>query len=452
MEITGYPATDFLSGKISFVQLYHPEDSSMIVSTVDKALKEKTNFSLEYRIRHQSGEWRWIKESGIGVYEDSDLLMIEGVVIDITGQKAAEEEYQKTARQNHSIFNAAVSLNAVAGFDGYFKRVNPMWTDICGWSLEEMTSKPFMDFVHPDDRDSTRRAASYIAGGNHLRTFENRYLCKNGTYRWLLWSSASDPVNELIYATAIDITERKKSEEELLLSKKGLETLAVSLQEQNRQLDEFAHIISHNLRSPVGNIKALINLLNDKSSLDDYRLIFGKLKNVSNNLGETMNDLMDTLRVKKEDQVERSEVRFKEILDKVIQSLEGELIRAEASVTFSFDQAPVISYSKPYLESIVLNLLSNAVKYRSAERKPAIHFETTMNKKSIELLVRDNGLGIDLSKYGDKLFGLHKTFHGNQEARGVGLFLIKTQVEALGGSITAESEVGKGTAFRILFS
>src|SRR6185436_5852414 len=137
---------------------------------------------------------------------------------------------------------------------------------------------------------STERASAFINSGNNLPIFENRYICKDGTLRWLLWSCASDPENQLIYATAIDISERKKSEEELLLSKKGLETLAVNLQEQNRQLDEFAHIISHNLRSPVGNIKALIKLLNSKSSLDDYRLIFDKLKNVSNNLGETMND------------------------------------------------------------------------------------------------------------------------------------------------------------------
>ena len=451
-EITGYTPDDFISGKVNFVQLYHPEDSPLIFSTVDKSLADRTSFSLEYRLRHRSGEWRWIKESGIGLYDGDELLMIEGFAVDISSQKMVEEEFQKLARQNHSIFNAAVSLNAVAGFDGFFKRVNPMWTKVCGWSMEEMKSIPFMDLVHPEDKDSTIRAANYIASGNNLSTFENRYLCKDGTYRWLLWSSASDPVNKVIYATAIDITARKKSENDLLLSKKGLETLAVNLQEQNRQLDEFAHIISHNLRSPVGNIKALINLLNDKSSLDDYRMIFTKLKNVSNNLGETMNDLMDTLRVKKEDQIERSEIRFKEVLDKTIQSLEGELIRSGALVTFSFDKAPSISYSKAYLESIILNLLSNAVKYRSADRKPVVHFETLMSEKSIELHVKDNGLGIDLGKYGDKLFGLHKTFHGNQEARGVGLFLIKTQVEALGGSISADSEVGKGTTFKILFS
>ncbi len=452
-EITGFKASQFISGEVNFVQLYHPDDVPEIFAAVDKALAERTSFHIEFRLKHRSTEWRLIKETGLGVFDDDgNLIHIEGVIMDVTAQKLAEEEYRKIAAQNHSIFNNAVNLNAVAGFDGYFKRVNPMWTEVMGWTQEEMTSRPFIDFVHPEDKESTIEAANYIATGHNLMTFENRYQCKDGTYRWLLWSSAVDKQNKFIYATAIDITERKKSEDDLLLSKKGLESLAIKLQEQNRQLDEFAHIISHNLRSPIGNIKALIGLLNDKSSMEDYRLIFDKLKNLSVNLNETMSDLMDTLKVKKETTIERIEIRFKDIMDKVIQSLEGELIRSGASISFEFDKAPTIVYSRAYMESIMLNLMSNAIKYRSSDRKPSIHLETSVEGTTVQLRVRDNGLGIDMQKHGDKLFGLHKTFHGNKEARGVGLFLIKTQVEALGGSIHATSEVGKGTTFFINFS
>lgn len=449
--ITGYSPDDFLTGEVNLRELYHPEDAERISLEINNALNERRSFTLEYRIRHRAAEWRWIKEFGIGLYEGDRLRMIEGVITDITSQRLAEETIQKIADENYSIFNNAVNLNAIAGFDGYFKRLNPMWQEVFGWTIEELTSVPFVEFVHPDDREPSRQATAYISSGNNLQSFENRYRCKDGTYRWLIWSSVSDAKNGLIYATSIDITDRKRSEDELLLSKKGLEALAVKLQEQNRQLDEFAHIISHNLRSPIGNIKALINLLNDQSTVEDYRVIFDKLKNVSNNLGETMNDLMDTLRVKTDTSIERVEIRFKEVLDRVIQSLEGELIRSSASITFSFDQAPTVRYSKPYMESIFQNLLSNAIKYRSPDRKPVIHFETQVQGGAVVLRVSDNGLGIDLTRFGDKLFGLHKTFHDHKEAKGVGLFLIKTQVEALGGSITAESEVGKGTTFYIRF-
>jgi signal transduction histidine kinase len=300
--------------------------------------------------------------------------------------------------------------------------------------------------------ESTHKSVNFMEAGNNLLSFENRYKCKDGSYRWLLWASAVDVKNQLIYASAVDITERKKSEEELLRSKQNLEAIALKLQEQNRQLDEFAHIISHNLRSPVGNIKALIGLLDHNSSVADYQQICEKLKNVAHNLGETMNELMETLKVKKETTIDRVEIRFKEIFDKVIQSLEGELIQCEAQVTFDFNQAPIINYSRPYLESIFQNLLSNAIKYRSPKRKPKVQVTTSKSDKSIILRVSDNGLGIDMEKYGDKLFGLHKTFHEHKDARGVGLFLVKTQIEVLGGSIAAESKLNEGTTFIIQFS
>ena len=124
---------------------------------------------------------------------------------------------------------------------------------------------------------------------------------------------------------------------------------------------------------------------------------------------------------------------------------------AEASVTFDFNEASVVKYFKPYLESIFQNLLTNAIKYRSSDRKPAIHFKSVVLGQHLELHVTDNGQGIDLQKFGGKLFGLHKTFHEHREARGVGLFLVKTQIEALGGSIRVMSEVNKGTTFIIRF-
>lgn len=450
-KITGYPAGDFISGKTNITQLIHPEDIETINKQVRKAVEENRRFNLRYRLQHSSGEWKWIDEVGIAVLENGEPTMLEGFLSDITSQMAAEEKLQKIVSENLRVFNSSVNLNVVSGFDGYFKRVSLSWTNVTGWSEIELLSKPYIQFVHPDDVESSLKAMDFIFEGNNLHTFENRYRCKDGSYRWLLWSSACDLNHQVVYASAIDITERKKSEEELLNSKKNIEAIAVKLQEQNRQLDEFAHIISHNLRSPVGNIQALVNLLNENSTIDEYKIIFDKLKNVAKNLGGTMNDLMDTLKFKTQTDVERVEIRFKELLDKVVQSLEGELIIAEASVTFDFNQAPHIHYPKVYLESIFQNLLSNSLKYRAPERKTEIHFESRMRGSNIELRVSDNGQGIDMEKFGNKLFGLHKTFHSHKDARGVGLFLIKTQIESMGGSITAESQPGKGTTFIIRF-
>ena len=450
-NLTGYSPSDFLEDKINFVQLYHPDDIEQINSNVAKAIAVGEKFHLQYRIHHRSGEWRWIDEVGSGVYTDTKLMGLEGFLRDITDQKAAEEEFQRISEENNRIFNYSITLNAVAGFDGYFKKLNPIWENIFGWTIEELKSKPFLDFVHPADRKATLEAALKLSQGQNVTTFDNRYLCKDGSYRWLIWNASSDPVRQLIYASSIDFTERKKFEEQLLVSKANLESAAEELQEQNYQLNEFAHIISHNLRSPVGNISALISLLNNQSTIEEYKSIFDKIRATSGNLYDTLNDLMETLRIKKEMMIDQTPLVFEEVLTKTTQDLAGEIIQSGGKVTANFSTSVQIVYSKTYLESIFLNLLSNALKYRSPERAPIIHFETTLVQGKVQLVVSDNCLGIDMEKYGHKLFGLRKTFHQHKDARGVGLFLTKTQVEALGGKIWATSEVDKGTSFYIQF-
>ncbi len=450
-QITGYRADEFISNKVNFVQLYHPDDKVYIFSLVEKALNDHVSFQLEYRIKHKSGEWRWLEEVGTGVYNKDTLVMIEGFISDITPRKLAEEELRRMADENSRVFNNSVHLNCVANFDGYFVKLNPAWEKTLGWTIDQLKSKRVLEFIHDDDVERTAKAFAHIIAGNTFTTNENRYRCKDGSYRWLLWSSSPDINRKLIYASAIDITERKKSEEELERSKTSLEVAALELQEQNRQLDDFAHIISHNMRSPIGNITALIGLLNEKSSMEDYQLILRKLNDVSGNLKETMNELMETLKVKKNTDVVQVELQFQEVLDKVIQSLQGEIIQTCAIVQSDF-KASSLRYSKTYLESIFQNLISNAIKYKTRNRTPEIVIRTVQLENAIEMSVSDNGLGIDMKQYGDKLFGLHKTFHEHKEARGVGLFLVKTQIEALGGSIHVESEVDKGSTFIIHFA
>jgi len=376
--------------------------------------------------------------------------MIEGFISDITPRKLAEEELRQMADENSRVFNNSVNLNCIASFEGCFLKLNPIWEKTLGWTIDELKATNFVSFIHPDDLESTHKVIEYIAAGNTSFTFENRYRCKDGSYRWLLWSSSPDINRKLIYAAAIDITERKRSEEELQRSKTSLEVAALELKEQNRQLDDFAHIISHNMRSPIGNINALIGLLNENSSKEEYQLIFGKLSDVSKNLKETMNELMETIKVKKNKDVELAELRFQDVLEKVVQSLQGEIIQTGTVIQTDL-KASSLYYSKTYLESIFQNLISNAIKYKAQSRSPEILVSTTQHEDAIEMCVSDNGLGIDLALHGDKLFGLHKTFHKHKEARGVGLFLVKTQIEALGGSIRVKSEVDKGTTFIIRF-
>ncbi len=226
--------------------------------------------------------------------------------------------------------------------------------------------------------------------------------------------------------------------------------LITELNIQNRQLDDFAHLTSHNIRSPAVNIFTLISFLNENSSLEEYRQIFSKLTRVSKNLNETLNELLDVLQVKKDVNIEREVLRFEDVFTKVKESMEGDIMLTQTEINSNF-QAEHIQYPKTYLESIFHNLLSNAIKYRSQERDPQIEVTTYQQNDKIVLEFTDNGLGIDMERYGSQVFGLRKIFHRNENAKGVGLFMTKTQIEALGGNISLKSEPDKGTTFTITF-
>lgn len=450
-KITGRTPEEFLSGRVRFVDLIHPDDMSLVEQRLSESVSESRTFHIEYRLLRTDGSWRWVEDMGTLIITDGQPTLLEGFFSDITERKITEAELEKVASENFRIFNFSPCLQAVITYEGYFKRLNPIWEKTLGWTLAELMAGRSTDFIHPDDITPTIDAASTLIQGGQLASFENRYRCKDGSYRWLLWSSIADLENGIINASALDITERKKAEQDLHLSKTNLESAAQGLQAQNRQLNEFAHILSHNLRSPVRNISALISLLDKDSTIKEYQEVFKNLEKTAVNLSETLNELLDILRVKKERTSEKIPIRFEDILTKNKQDLMGEILHSNALITSNFADFPVINYYKPYLESIMLNLLSNAVKYRFPGRIPQISFQTTTAPGGGVLIVKDNGLGIDLEKYGSQLFGLRKVFHDHKEARGVGLFLTKTQVETMGGKIKAESEVGKGTTFTIEF-
>mgnify|MGYP003643416271 CR=1 FL=1 len=245
----------------------------------------------------------------------------------------------------------------------------------------------------------------------------------------------------------------KEKEAKINEAKAELEVLTTKLTGQNTQLANFAHITSHNLRSPVSNLLMLLNMYKDSNTEVDYKKdVLEKFETVIHHLSDTLNDLMVALRIQEDVNKEREWVDFKEVLDKTKSMLEGEIINTGAEIVYDFSDAEKVFYNRGYMESILLNLLSNTLKYRSPERTPKVKVTSSNIDGSIWLRVVDNGLGINLQRHGKKLFGLHKTFHRHKEAKGVGLYLTKTQIETMGGSITATSEVDKGTEFIINFN
>jgi PAS domain S-box-containing protein len=204
-----------------------------------------------HRVIRPDGEIRWQRWTDRGIFDDhSDLVEIQGVGQDITDQKKAEKERDR-------LFNLSIDLLCVAGFDGFFKQVNPSCTKTLGWTEEELLSKPWIEFVHPKDRGATESARGNLIDGRMVYSFENRYVTKDGTYRWLDWTSFPLVDEEMIFAVARDITKRKETEETLLeaeieLSIKQRLSEIFHTATDDELYERVLHVVQDILESPLG--------------------------------------------------------------------------------------------------------------------------------------------------------------------------------------------------------
>src|SRR6266545_4221425 len=175
---------------------------------------------------------------------EEGVVLVSSAIRDITERKRAEEELE-------SFFRLSLDMLAVADFDGYFKRLNPVWERVLGWSREQLLARPYLDFVHPEDREATLAEAAGLSRGLETLSFTNRYCCADGSYRWLLWNSSPDPDRQRIYAAARDVTEKRVAEEEIEKLNWELKRRVGELASLNQELESFSYSVSHDLRAPL---------------------------------------------------------------------------------------------------------------------------------------------------------------------------------------------------------
>ncbi|WP_374950499.1 ATP-binding protein [Mucilaginibacter sp.] len=221
------------------------------------------------------------------------------------------------------------------------------------------------------------------------------------------------------------------------------------LDDQNKRLQNFAYIVSHNLRSHAGNLKFMVSLYEDAGQSNDREEIFAHIKTISDSLNLTIGHLDEIVKIQTEVTRERKVVNLPAIYENVTAALQANITATGAQIITDFEACSEIPYIPAYMESIMQNLLTNAIKYKHPDRNPIIDCKTVKDNEGIYLIVSDNGVGIDLERYGEDVFGLYKTFHLNKDAKGIGLFITRNQVEALGGNIRVESEVNVGTKFTV---
>ena len=261
------------------------------------------------------------------------------------------------------------------------------------------------------------------------------------------WSSLEAERARSLVKTIISIQLKCQAERLRELNMELQATLG-QLAAKNAQLEDFAHIASHNLFAPLNNIQGLLNLYHREPDFATAQVALDKIKVVSVNMRQTLEELHQLLKITQSQQLPQEVLDLEQLIARESESLSSQIQETAARIHTEL-QVPTLCYSRVYLESILHNLLSNAVKYRSPERKPVISIKTWQENNQILLQVADNGLGIDVKKHSHRLFGLYKTFHTHPEARGIGLYLVKKQVEALGGTIQVESQLGQGTRFTV---
>lgn len=221
------------------------------------------------------------------------------------------------------------------------------------------------------------------------------------------------------------------------------------LTEHNNRLEQFAFIISHNLRAPMSRIVGLSSILDFTKDVDEVSEIVKLMLKSTHDLDQVIKDLTIILGIQKMNSQVLDTIRLNVLMDKVMNTLDAEIKESRADITLNFEKANVVKSLSPYLESILYNLVSNAIKYKHPGRRPAIHVASSVEGNFVRVDITDNGLGIDLENVKDGIFSLYKRFHFHVEGKGMGLYLVKTQLAALGGEIRIKSKEGEGTTFSV---
>lgn len=342
-------------------------------------------------------------------------------------------------------FTLCQDMLCIASTDGYFRRLNPAWARILGWTDEELRATPYLDFVHPDDRETTVREAAAIAGGHVTVSFDNRYRCRDGSYKWLQWTSVLFKEDQQIYATARDVTALKTAE---IALREAHDQAARATQAKN----EFLSRMSHDLRTPLNAIMGFAQVLQLDPLTQEQTDSVAHVLRGGRHLLQMINEVLDIARIESGRlSVSLEPVALAEVVREAV-ALIGPLAEQRRITVAVADPGEIaVVADRQRLTQILLNLLANAVKYN----RHGGHVSVSTRRDGptrVSLAITDTGAGIPADKLA-LLFTPFERLGAEQsevEGTGLGLALSKGLAEAMHGTITAESVVDEGTTFRLV--
>ncbi|CAM3515267.1 PAS domain S-box protein [Zobellia roscoffensis] len=342
-------------------------------------------------------------------------------------------------------FDLSMDSLCVAGFDGYFRKVNPAFVKLLGYSEEELFSTLISDFIYEEDREITASHRESLLKSKPLVNFENRYICKSGELIWLHWTSIPIPDEQLVYAIAKNVTHKKNLESERV-------SHVAHLSQINQKLKQLNYTTSHDLRSPVNNLLYLVDILGlEENNKEETAKILDYIKLSAEGLKTTLDSYVDALKENEEVSIRIEEVCFDQVFQKVKSSISSLIEDSKAKFFLDFSALESVRFNTSYMESIFLNLITNSIKYAKPHVFPEIRITTNQVNGESSFVFTDNGLGFDMDKVGHLVFNLNQRFHGTKDSKGVGLYLVHSHITSLGGTINVDSEVNKGSTFTIKF-
>jgi PAS domain S-box-containing protein len=369
---------------------------------------------------------------------------------DITERKKGEEELLKKIKEisDYKYALDESSIVAITNQKGVITHVNDNFCKISKYSREELLGhdhRIINSNYHP--MEFIKDLWNTIAKGKVWKG-ELKNKAKDGTPYWVdttivpFLNEKGKPYQYV--AIRSDISERKKGEEKIA-------KMLIAAEQQNKQLVDFCNIVSHNLRAPLVNISMLLDYMESSEDEEERNEVLGRIKPVVNHLNGILDELVESLQIRQDLEVVSTKVNLQEAFNSVLIGFATQISYYKTIIEPDFEKAPMVFYPQQYMDSILTNLISNALKYKSPERDLILQVKSRPIENGIELSVQDNGLGIDLEMHKDNIFKIRKVFHKHPEARGFGLFMTKTQIEAMGGSIWVESIPDTGSTFYINF-
>lgn len=418
------------------------KDRERIAEIMNAAVVDGTGFDFETEIITKRKGVIWARLIGVPDFEDGKCIRISGLVQNIDHEKRLKLELAHSEERFRTTFEHAAIGMLVIDLEGRLQKANPKICEILGYSKAEVLEKSIFDLAHPEDMKRLEGMLLEVHNGAQGSfKLEKRCVHKDGGYVWVHAAIAAvknDAGNFThLVAQIQDISDKK--------------LLTENLTEHNNRLTNFAHIVSHNLRSHTSNISMLLDLaLQDDPNVSKNEY-FSNIKLVSDNMNETIYQLNEIVEINSKVSTTLTSQNLLENVERALRSVESLVRKNIVNINLDVESHINVLAVHAYLESIILNLITNAIKYKSPNRTPVINITSGLEGDYAYLSVADNGLGIDMDRHGAKLFGMYKTFHNHPEARGIGLFISKNQIDAMGGKIEVESEINRGSNFTAYF-